>query len=179
MASGNKTTISRSRCKVRLINFNDHINEGYVFLAYGQRLSDLLNDDRDFLPLETDDGEVRVVSKRSIMEVEVLDAAALGKSAEPAGEFVSLISGSAFDILGVAQGAEDGEIRLRYLALKESVSVEVVEKVSGNRDLANAASQLLNRYDAAYDSITNARKMEAIGLAMRDALPKRRRFGDT
>ena len=101
MASGNKTTINRSRSKVRLINFNDHINEGYVFLAYGQRLSDLLNDDRNFLPLETDAGEVRVVSKRSIMEVEVLDTATPGKSAEPSGDIVPLISGSAFDILGV------------------------------------------------------------------------------
>ncbi|MEK7266884.1 MAG: hypothetical protein AAB227_12385 [Pseudomonadota bacterium] len=178
MASGNKTTINRSRSKVRLINFNDHINEGYVFLAYGQRLSDLLNDDRDFLPLETEDGEVRVVSKRSIMEVEVLDATAPGKSAEPSSDVVQLISGSAFDILGVPQDADDSEIRLRYLALKESISVGLIEKVSDNKDLAHAAGQLRNRYDAAYDSITNTRKIEAIGLAMRDALPKRRRFGD-
>ena len=178
MASGNKTTINRSRSKVRLINFNDHINEGYVFLAYGQRLSDLLNDDRSFLPLETENGEVRVISKRSIMEVEVLDAASSGGSAGPTNEIVQLISGSAFDILGVSQEADDSEIRLRYLALKDSISVDVIEKVSGNKDLAQAAAQLRSRYDAAYDSITNTRKIEAIGLAMRDAQPRRRRFGD-
>lgn len=179
MASGNKTTINRSRCRVRRINFNDHINEGYVFLAYGQRLSDLLNDDRDFLPLETEDGEVRVVSKRSIMEVEVLDPAASGKSAGASNEVVQLMSGSAFDILGVTQDSDDVEIRLRYLALKDSINVSVIEKVSGNRDLAAAAAQLISRYDAAYDSIANTRKMEAIGLAMRDAQPRRRRFGDS
>ena len=89
-----------------------------------------------------------------------------------------LLSGSAFDILGVTQDTDDSEIRLRYLALKDSISAGVIERISGYPDLAKAAAQLLNRYDAAYDSITNARKMEAIGLAIRDAQPKRRRFGD-
>jgi len=44
-----------------------------VFLDYGQRLSDLLKDERAFLPLEIEEGEVKVVSKRSIMEVEILN----------------------------------------------------------------------------------------------------------
>lgn len=174
MAGGVKTTVNRTRCKVRLINFNDHLNEGYVFLAYGQRLSDLLNDDRGFLPLETDAGEVKVISKRSIMEVEVLDMATPGK-AKPQGtaDVVQMVSGSAFDILGVPPDADDATIRLRYLELAKSLA-----NVAGNKDLVAAAETLRGRYEAAYDSITNARKMEAIAIAMREAQPKRRRFTD-
>ncbi len=178
MAGGNKTAINRTRCKVRLINFNDHINEGYVFLAYGQRLSDLLNDERAFLPLETDAGEVKVVSKRSIMEVEVLDVATPGKAKSASPDVVQLISGSAFDILGVPADSDDAAVRIRYLELVNSVSEESLQAISGNKDLIVAAEQLRGRYEAAYDSITNARKMEAIGIAIRDAQPKRRRFND-
>lgn len=178
MASGNKTTISRTRCKVRLINFNDHMNEGYVFVAYGQRLSDLLNDDRDFLPLETDAGEVKVISKRSIMEVEVLDLADSGNANGAQNEVVPLISGSAFDILGVTPADDDALVRLRYLELKESVDEDAIAKAIQNKDLIFAASQLQKRYAAAYDAIANSRKMEAIALAIRDNQPKRRRFGD-
>lgn len=178
MASGNKTTINRTRCKVRLVNFNDHMTEGYVFLAYGQRLSDLLNDDRGFLPLETEAGEVKVIAKRSIMEVEVLDRGTPGKAVSGQDDVVPLISGSSYDILGVTEADNDSVIRLRYLALKESVDEKFVTQVTQNKDLKFAATQLQKRYDAAYDAIANSRKMEAIALAMRENHPKRRRFGD-
>lgn len=178
MAGGNKTTVNRTRCKVRLINFSDHIVEGFVFLAYGQRLSDLLNDERAFLPLETEEGEVKVVSKRSIMEVEILNVSTSGRTHQKDGDIVQLVSGSAYDILGVALDSDDAAIRLRYLELKDSVAPQKLEAISGNKELLRAAQQLKSRYEAAYDSIINARKIEAIAIAMRESQTKRRRFGD-
>lgn len=180
MATQGKQAISRTRCKVRLVGFNDMLTEGYVFLAYNQRLSDLLNDDRDFLPLETDEGEVKVVSKRAIMEVEVLEfdraEAPRGKRAE---DVVAVLSANAYDVLGVLHDADDATIRLRYSALKDEVSRAKLAAMTANTDLLLAAEQIGKRYDAAYDSITNARKIEAIAIAMREAQPKRRRFGET
>lgn len=179
MATQGKQAISRTRCKVRLVGFNDMLTEGFVFLAYNQRLSDLLNDDRDFLPLETDEGEVKVVSKRAIMEVEVLEfdraEAPQGKRHE---DVVTVLSTNAFDVLGVAHDADDATIRLRYMALKDEVSCAKIEALTSNSDLLLAAEQIRKRYDAAYDSITNTRKIEAIAIAMREAQPKRRRFGE-
>lgn len=179
MATQSKQSISRTRCKVRLVGFNDMLTEGCVFLAYNQRLSDLLNDDRDFLPLETDQGEVKVISKRAIMEVEVLE---MDKAAAPPGkrldDAVSVISQNAYDVLGVVHNADDAAIRLRYLDLKDEIAPAKLSAVTANRDLLLAAEQITKRYDAAYDSITNARKIEAIAIAMREAQPKRRRFGE-
>lgn len=180
MATQSKQTISRTRCKVRIVGFNDMLTEGFVFLAYNQRLSDLLNDDRDFLPIETDEGEVKVISKRAIMEVEVLEmekaASAPGKRLD---DTVSVLSQNAYDVLGMPHDADDATIRLRYLELKDELTPASLAKSTGNRDLLHAAEQIARRYDAAYDSITNARKIEAIAIAMREAQPKRRRFGET
>ncbi len=178
MASGSKNAINRTRCKVRLAGFNDMLTEGYVFLAYSQRLSDLLNDDRAFLPIETDDGEVKVVSKRAIMEVEVLEMEKPQSKSARIDDVVSVLSANAYDILGTAHDADDSSIRLRYLDLKETVSVSRLARLTENKDLLAAADQIRRRYDAAYDSITNARKIEAIAIAMRDAQPRRRRFGE-
>jgi len=179
MATQSKQAISRTRCKVRLAGFNDMLTEGCVFLAYSQRLSDLLNDDRDFLPLETDEGEVKVISKRAIMEVEVLE---MDKANAPRGarldDVVSVLSANAYDILGTPYNADDATIRLHYLELKEAVSAERLAALTSNKDLLAAAEQIGKRYDTAYDSITNARKIEAIAIAMREAQPRRRRFGE-
>lgn len=177
MAGGNKPAISRTRCRVRIVSFNDMLTEGFVFLAYNQRLSDLLNDDRGFLPVETEDGEVKVVSKRAIMEVEILEQMDR-RHASRYDDAVPLLSANAFEVLGVPGNADDATIRLRYLELKETVNPERLGALSANKDLATAAEHLAKRYDAAYDSITNARKIEAIAIAMRDSQTKRRRFGE-
>jgi hypothetical protein len=180
MATQGRQAISRTRCKVRIAGFNDMLTEGYVFLAYNQRLSDLLNDDRDFLPLETDEGEVKVISKRAIMEVEVLE---FDRAEQPRGkrheDVVAVLSANAYDVMGVPHNADDATIRLRYTALKDEVSRAKLAAFTANTDLLLAAEQIGKRYDAAYDSITNARKIEAIAIAMREAQPKRRRFGET
>ncbi len=178
MATGSKQAINRTRCKVRLVGFNDMLTEGYVFLAYSQRLSDLLNDDRDFLPLETDEGEVKVISKRAIMEVEVLEMEKPNQRGARLDDVVSVLSANAYDILGTPHNADDATIRLQYLELKDAVSAERIAALTANKDLLLAADQIGKRYDSAYDSITNARKIEAIAIAMRDAQPKRRRFGE-
>lgn len=74
--------------------------------------------------------------------------------------------------------SDDATIRLRYLELKDSVAPEKFEAFAANGDLLLAAEQLRSRYQAAYDSIINARKIEAIAIAMRESQAKRRRFGD-
>jgi hypothetical protein len=176
--AGEKRAIARTRFKVRIINFADGIVEGYVFLAYNQRLSDLLNDDRSFLPLETEAGELRVIAKRAIMEVDLIEASDAADAASPAGEIVSLIAGNAHEILGVALDAPDAEVRMQYLAKKATVDPQRVDSLLGNEDMTRAAAQLARRYDAAFDSIANSRKVDAIAMAMREAQPRRRRFGE-
>ncbi len=181
MRTSDKRGISRRRQRVRLINFNDSITEGFVFLAYDQRVSDLLNDERGFLPVATEAGEVKVFSKRAIMEIELLEDDAderRRRSDDKAEDVVQLMSGNAYDILGAPQDADDAEVRAAYLDRIASVDPERVKKISHNEDLIRAAQQLANRYSAAYDAITHTRQIEAIAQAVKASQPKRRRFGD-
>ncbi len=175
MASNSKAAISRQRAKVRLINFNDTITEGYVFLAYNQRVSDLLNDERDFLPIESHAGEMRVVSKRAIMEIEILAAQDADGDADDG--VVTLISGNAFDILGVPRDADDAAVRAIFLAKTKSVSEEALQSFTDNEDLIEAGRQLGRRYSAAYDAITSSSQIDVIAEAIKAGKRKRRRFG--
>jgi hypothetical protein len=176
MNPSSKNVVSRARQRVRIINFNDTITEGYVFVAYGQRISDLLNDDREFLPVESASGEVRVISKRAIMEIEMLEGE-VAKKAE-GGDVVSVISGNAYDLLGAPANADDSVVRAIYLDRIASLDVERLEAATQNADLLQAADHLRSRYTAAYDAILQTRQIEAIAAAVRASQTKRRRFGE-
>ncbi|MEM9014844.1 MAG: hypothetical protein AAGB02_07025 [Pseudomonadota bacterium] len=171
-----KSVISRIRHRIRILNFNETISEGNVFVAYGQRISDLLNDDRMFLPLETDDGDVKVVSKRAIAEIEIIDSAIDDRT--PDESVTTLVMGSAHDVLGAPPDADDSTIRAIYLDRLNSIDEDRIREITDNKDLLRAAAALRQRYDFAYDSITNSRRIEAIGEAIKAAKPKRRRFGE-
>lgn len=56
--------------------------EGFVFLAVGDRLSDLLNDARLFIPVRRADGHIVIVAKQHIVSL-VECAAAAQKAALP------------------------------------------------------------------------------------------------
>lgn len=174
MSSQGKSIVNRSRQRVRIINFNDNITEGFVFIAYGQRVSDLLNDDREFLPVESASGEVRVLAKRAIMEIEMLGAAPEQKNAD---NVVSVISGNAFDLLGAPTDSDDAMVRAIYLDRIDSLNPERLEAATQNVDLLAAADHLRSRYTAAYDAILHTRQIEAIAAAVKAAQPRRRKFG--
>ena len=176
MSGSGKTVVSRTRHKVRIVNFNETFAEGFVFVAYGQRISDLMNDERGFLPIETDAGEVKVISKRAIMEIELLSSEGADRPSD-SDTVVALLSNNAFNVLGAEASADDATIRALYLDKVRSVDPEIIAGVTDNKDLLQAAEALRKRYDSAYDSITNSRQIEAIAEAIKAAQPKRRRFG--
>ena len=179
MNQSSKQAVNRTRNRVRLINFNDSIIEGYVFVSYGQRITDLLNDDRGFIPVESASGEVKVISKRAIMEIEILETPVEVENERGSSDknVVNMISGNAYDILGVSIGADDGVVRAVYLDRIKSVDPGLVAGMTSNPDLIAAAQALRNRYDAAYDAISHTRQIEAIAAAVKAAQPKRKKFG--
>lgn len=179
MTQSSKQVISRIRQKVRLITFNDAIIEGFIFVSQGQRVSDLLNDDRGFIPVESAAGEVRVISKRAIMEIEILEKDGPAERRDAGGsDVVVLGGGNAYDLLGVEPDADDGVVRAVYLDKMNSIDVDRLQQVSPNLDLIRAAQIIRDRYAAAYDSICHTRQIEAIAAAVKASQPKRRRFGE-
>jgi len=68
--SGNVT--EKSECHVKIILEEDKFREGFLFLAEDERLVDILNDDRKFLPFRSEDGQFSVLRKASIIEISML-----------------------------------------------------------------------------------------------------------
>jgi hypothetical protein len=161
-----KVETAGARQKVRIVNFNDTIAEGIVYLTPGQRVSDLLNDDRGFLPVESEAGEVRVISKRAIMEIEPLETEAAPRVGS---NVVTMVSGSAYDLLGVPADADDAHIRTVYHDRLASVAPKHIEAMTSNPDLITAAENLRSRYRAAFEAIMHSRQIDAIATAVKTA----------
>lgn len=75
MHSTSNKKISKQRIRVAMTMANGTSHEGDLFLSQDQRVSDLLNDEREFLPFELDPDQVLFVRKSSILEVNPLEDA--------------------------------------------------------------------------------------------------------
>ncbi len=79
---------------------------GFLFVTPTQRLSDLLNDARSFLPMQTADGLIAQLAKSTIAKVVQLDQTAAAESiTDP------------YDILGVSRRVSDEKLKESYHAL--------------------------------------------------------------
>ena len=79
---------------------------GYMFIKPQGRLTDMMNDERIFLPFETTDGRFFVLKKEACISV-----------APMASEADAYQGNNAFQILGVSENATLAEIKQRYHAL--------------------------------------------------------------
>ena len=50
----------------------DKVRTGFLFIQSDERLVDLMNDDRQFLPFEDDDGNFLIIRKSAISEISIL-----------------------------------------------------------------------------------------------------------
>jgi CheY-like chemotaxis protein len=59
--------------QVRLVKLDGSILEGKVFCAKDERVSDVITDEKSFLPFESDDGEFHVITKATLSRVIPID----------------------------------------------------------------------------------------------------------
>ena len=62
----------KNECHVKITMEEDKFREGFLFLAEDERLVDVLNDDRMFLPFRSEEGQFSVLKKTSIIEISML-----------------------------------------------------------------------------------------------------------
>lgn len=84
MFNQNRSFRSKNAAKVRVTLAGGDAFDGFVFLTVGDRLIDLLNDDRAFIPIRRDDGETMIVAKQQIASIieAAIDAADLGDAVD-------------------------------------------------------------------------------------------------
>ncbi|MEE9480326.1 MAG: DnaJ domain-containing protein [Kiloniellales bacterium] len=120
---------------------------GYLFVQPLQRVSDMLNDSRQFLPLQLSDGPLVHLHKSKIAKVSQL-------AQEPDQE-------AAFDpyeILGVSPAASDQKLKETYHSLCSAYHPDKLQGLGLPSDFNEIANSRIVRIIDAYRRITAARE---------------------
>ncbi|MEM9014012.1 MAG: J domain-containing protein [Pseudomonadota bacterium] len=142
--------------------------EAAVFLAINERLIDLLNDDRNFIPILSGSGDTQIVAKSQIVKIiereGAVDQNDGDQTKHTGGEKNGDNSASAkqkrrsgvFDpyaALRVNRDASIDEIRAAYKARIKAVHPDSLAGLDLDDDLAKAALQATQRVNYAYKKI--------------------------
>ena len=120
---------------------------GFLFVKPMQRISDLLNDHRQFLPLQVTDGPIVHLHKSKIAKVTQL-------TQEPDSE-------EAFDpyeVLGVSPAASDEKLKEAYHNLCSAYHPDKLQGLGLPSDFSEIANSRIVRIIDAYRRITAARQ---------------------
>lgn len=146
-----------------------------VYLTLGQRLSDLLNDQRHFIPVRLENGQAMIAAKSqivSITEIDSLadtdaeadaDSGADSGAAAPAKAKARPAPRRGFDpyaVLRVAPDADLDAVRAAYKARMKAVHPDTVAGLGLDDDLARAALLAAQKVNFAYRKIMRERSAD-------------------
>ena len=146
-----KTTMRRDCAKIRVaVRYGaDEALDGYVFAREGQRLVDVLNDERTFLPFETLAGEFRAVAKSSIVDLREFRDVKVTRMDDP------------FAVLGVAKTDSIEEIKRAYLQRLKMAHPDRLAALRLDPAIVDAAKTICQQLNNAYDQIVRERRRAA------------------
>ena len=124
---------------VRLCLTSGEEVEGEVFVAQGERLADVLNDDRAFLPVRIGDA-VDVIAKTGIARARALDAAPT-ETSDP------------YAVLRLPRGASDAELRAAWMNGLKASHPDRLAALNLAPEVIYAARRACQRINAAYEAI--------------------------
>jgi len=150
--SGNEKMVFKKKVLVELELDGGTIMNGYLFVGQTQRLSDLMNDDRTFLPFEDMDGAITIFTKamaRRVKPVEKAHTAAAGDGVDP------------YVMLGVPQDATEAQLREAYYRRVQETHPDKLSNLGLSADLIKFAHDRMARINEAYNRIRMARRKTA------------------
>lgn len=124
----------------------------YMFIPPTQRVTDVLNDERDFLPFERADGTVFAVAKRTIRRITPLELGRRVNEKDP------------YDLLGLTPAATDEEVQEAYHRSVAAVHPDRVHSLGLPTDFLELATRQAAQLNDAYRKIRAVRKAEVAGL---------------
>jgi DnaJ like chaperone protein len=119
---------------------------GVLFLRRDQRISDLLNDQRTFLPLENTDGLIVNLAKAYIAKVVQLGQVASMKAAT-----------DPYLVLGVDKSASDDEVHDTLQRRAQNYHPDVIQGAGLPREFVDLANTQMARMNDAYERIKTMR----------------------
>ena len=141
------TRRSKSELMVRLCLTSGEAVEGELFVAQGERLAEVLNDERAFLPLRVGDA-VEVIAKSQIAR-----AAMLGEAPSA--------SSDPYEVLRLPRTASDEELRAAWMNGLKACHPDRLAALNLAPEVIHAARKAAQRVNAAYEAIRAARRADA------------------
>jgi DnaJ-domain-containing protein 1 len=138
--------LQKSKLQVEMELDDGAVLRGSVFVSQRQRLPDLMNDDRQFLPFETTDGLITIVRKQVVRRVTPLKQIPV----EPVGADPS-------DILGVPPDATYDEAREAYLRKVQEYHPDRLSAAGMPKEFIQMATERTARINDAFDRLKRAR----------------------
>ncbi|MGB0749862.1 MAG: hypothetical protein ACPGO3_14060 [Magnetospiraceae bacterium] len=68
-SAGYNHEVSKLKVRVRVLTQSGREHEGFIFVRQGERVTDLLNDDRNFIPLLLADNSTKILRKSAIEDL--------------------------------------------------------------------------------------------------------------
>lgn len=137
---------------------------GVVYLAFGQRLSDLLNDQRAFIPVRLETGETMIVAKNQIASIAetqgVVEPTDQDNSVPPRPS-----QRKGFDpyaVLRIPRDADLDAVRAAYKTRIKAVHPDTVAALDLDDDLSRAALLAAQKVNYAYKKIMRERSEDAV-----------------
>ena len=69
MQSGTPKATPKIKAEVEMITHDGVMLKGKFFMVPSQRVLDVLNDERAFLPFETEDGDIYIINKQFVARI--------------------------------------------------------------------------------------------------------------
>jgi hypothetical protein len=148
---GNEKMVFKKKLLVELELDSGTIMNGYLFVGQTQRLSDLMNDDRTFLPFEDMDGAITIFTKAMARRVKPVEKAqtAAADGTDP------------YVMLGVPQNATEVQLREAYHRKVQETHPDKLSNLGLSPDLVKFAHERMARINEAYNKIRMARRKAA------------------
>ena len=163
---GNSAYRHKNGADVRVRLMGEDPFNAVAYLSIGQRLTDLLNDDRAFIPMRRENGDMLIIAKSqiaSIAEIEATvdaedetDTALPATSARPK-RAAGRKGFDAYAVLRVSPDAPLETVRAAYKTRIKAVHPDSVAALDLDDDLAKAALLAAQKVNFAYRKIMRER----------------------
>ena len=145
--------------------------DGKFFVGYNERILDVLNDSRTFIPIEDEDGNVLIISKTAILSVDTRHVTAFapnGKAKEgygtaPQAMICNYDGISPYKVLELPENCEIGRVRKRYLKIRELLNFSALEEAGVDKVMLSLAKLYLTQIENAYQVIARMDMQKSSG----------------
>lgn len=156
-SGGDDRKVFKKKILVELELDSGAILNGYLFLGQTQRLSDLMNDDRMFLPFEALDGSITIFTKALARRVSPQENAQQQQTAAPGEET------DPFRLLGVPPTANEAQLKEAYHRKVQETHPDKLSGLGLSPELIKYAHERMARINEAYNRARAMRRHASNG----------------